>query len=134
MSFRPFSLILLMMCMLSSAYAEPQDKNALQGRWQATEATSNGEAPPAGLLEKLSLVFTNDMVIIMGAPLTRFTIDTNFTPARIDILNSRRQVGIYELKGDTLKLCVGMDGDRPKSFRTQKYTDHTYMLLKRVKD
>ena len=83
-----------MMGVLLSAYADPQDKKALQGKWQATEATSNGEAPPAGLLEKLSLIFTNDMVIIMGAPLTRFAIDTNFTPARIDILNSRHQVGI----------------------------------------
>ena len=116
------------------AGAEPQDQKALQGKWQATEATSNGEPPPAGMLEKISLVFTNNMISVMGAPSVRFIIDTNATPARIDILNSARQVGIYELKGDTLKLCVGVSGDRPNAFVTKKYTDQTYMLLKRVKE
>ena len=134
MSFRLLTLIALLLWVSLPARAEPQDQKALQGKWQATEATSNGEPPPAGTLEKLSLVFTNNMVSVMGAPPVRFTIETNATPARIDILNSVRQVGIYELKGDTLKLCVGMDGDRPKAFLTKKYTDHTYMLLKRLKE
>ena len=65
----------------------------------------------------------------MGAPPTRFTIDSRVTPAHIDFLNSRHQVGIYELKGDTLKICIGMDGDRPTSFRTEKHTDHTYYVV-----
>ena len=85
------------------------------------------------MLERLTLVFNGDTVSIMGAAPTRFTIDTKLTPARIDILNSRHQVGIYELKEDTLKLCFGMDGDRPNTFHTEPHTDHTYMRLKRVK-
>src|SRR5262249_19743747 len=75
--------------------SQDQDKAALQGRWRAVEATSNGEPPPAGMLERLTLVFNGDTVSIMGAPPTRFTIDPKSTPARIDILNSRHQVGIY---------------------------------------
>jgi uncharacterized protein (TIGR03067 family) len=114
--------------------AGAQNKVALEGKWRAVEATSNGEPPPAGLLEKLTVVFVGETVSVMGPSPTRFTIDTSFRPAHIDILNSRRQVGIYELKGDALKLCVGTDGDRPNAFRTEKYTDHTYMLLKRVKE
>jgi len=50
-------------------------------------------------------------------------VDDSFTPAHIDILNSRHQAGIYELKGDALKVCFGMDGDRPKGFTTEKHTD-----------
>ena len=115
-------------------YATQQGKAELQGKWKATEATSNGEPPPPGMLEKLTLVFNGDSVSIMGAPLTRFTVDTSFTPAHIDLMNSRNQVGIYELKNDTLKVCFGVDGDRPKSFHTEKGTDHTYMLLKRIRD
>jgi uncharacterized protein (TIGR03067 family) len=114
--------------------SQDQDKAALQGRWRAVEATSNGQPPPAGMLERLTLVFNGDTVSIMGAPPTRFTIDTKSTPSRIDILNSRHQVGIYELNEDTLKLCFGMDGDRPKAFHTEPRTDHTYMRLKRVKE
>ena len=116
-----------------SACNEKQDRTALQGKWRAVEATSNGEAPPAGMLEKLILVFSRESVSIMASAPARFTIGTNFVPAHMDILNSRHQVGIYELKGDTLKVCFGMDGDRPTTFHTEKYTDHTYILLERVK-
>lgn len=113
--------------------SESEDRAALQGKWRAIEATSNGEPPPPGMLASLTLAFSGEMVSIMGAPPTRYTLDTKFSPPHIDFLNSRRQVGIYELKGDSLKLCIGMDGDRPTSFHTEKYTDHTYMLLQRVK-
>jgi uncharacterized protein (TIGR03067 family) len=113
-------------------HAEPRPETPLQGRWHAVEASSNGEPPPAGLMERLTLAFEGETVSTMGAPPTRFTIDSSVTPAHIDFLNSRHQVGIYELKGDTLKICIGMDGDRPASFQTEKHTDHTYMLLKRT--
>ena len=114
--------------------ASEQDKAALQGKWHAIEATSNGEAPPPGMLEKLTLVFSGDTVSIMGAPPTRFRLDATAKPPHIDFLNSHDQVGIYMLDGDTLKLCTGEHGDRPGVFSTKKYTDHTYMLLKRTKE
>jgi len=122
-----------MVCLALLGQTDAQDRAAQQGTWQATEATSNGDPPPAGMLERLTLVFTDDKVSIMGSAPTGFKIDTSFKPAHIDFLNSRHQMGIYELKGDTLKLCSGMDGDRPTTFRTEKYTDHIYILLKRAK-
>jgi uncharacterized protein (TIGR03067 family) len=114
--------------------ASEQDKAALQGKWRAIEATSNGEPPPNGMLERLTLVFSGDTVSIMGAPPTGFRLDATAKPAHIDFLNSHNQVGIYILEGDTLKLCTGENGDRPSVFSTKKFTDHTYMLLKRVKE
>ncbi|MBZ5724292.1 MAG: TIGR03067 domain-containing protein [Acidobacteriia bacterium] len=123
----------LTVCLTLPGQTDAQDRAALQGTWRAIEATSNGDPPPAGMLEKLTLVFAGEKVSIMGKAPTGFKIDTSFQPAHIDFLNSRHQVGIYELKGDTLKLCTGMDGDRPTTFRTEKYTDHTYILLKRTK-
>jgi len=77
---------------------DPQDRAALQGTWRAIEATSNGEPPPAGMLEKLTLVFAGDKFSIMGSAPTGYKIDASFKPAHIDFLNSRHQVGIYELK------------------------------------
>ena len=41
--------------------------------------------------------------------------------------------GIYELKGDDLKMCVGMDGDRPKEFATQAGINTMLFVLKRDK-
>ena len=114
--------------------ASDQDQASLQGKWRAIEATSNGEPPPAGMLQKLTLVFSEDTVSIMGATPTRFRLDLTVKPAHIDFLNSHKQVGIYLLEGDTLKLSTGENGNRPNLFLTKKYTDHTYMLLKRVKE
>ena len=130
----PVSLFAILVCVSLFAYAGPQDGSVLQGKWRAIEATSNGEPPPPGMLERLTLVFDGGRVSIMGSQPTRFMVDDSFTPAHIDILNSRHQAGIYELKGDALKVCFGMDGDRPKGFTTEKHTDRTYMLLKRVKE
>jgi uncharacterized protein (TIGR03067 family) len=126
----------LLIFLLHTAFGSTpdQDRHALEGKWRAIEATSNGQPPPPGMLEKLTLVFRDNTISVMGAPPTRFTLDTNLTPSRIDILNSRHQVGIYELKDDILKLCIGMDGDRPKAFHTEPGTDHTFMRLKRIKE
>jgi uncharacterized protein (TIGR03067 family) len=135
---KPTLLLLLLLVALFTisglCRASDQDQAALQGKWRAIEATSNGEPPPSGMLEKLTLVFSGDTVSIMSAPPTRFRLDATTKPAHIDFLNSHNQVGIYILDGDTLKLCTGENGNRPSVFSTKKYTDHTYMLLKRIKE
>lgn len=123
-----------LICVSMAGYAAESDVTALQGRWQAIEATSNGEPPPPGMLEKLTLVFKDETVSIMGAPPSRFTVDTTFVPAHIDLMNSLHQVGIYELKEDMLKVCFGIQGDRPKTFHTEKGTNRTFIALKRVKN
>jgi uncharacterized protein (TIGR03067 family) len=126
--------LVLLIIVLTGYTCQDQDKTSLEGKWRAIEATSNGEPPPPGMLDKLTLIFRGNTISILGSSPTRYTIDNNFTPARIDILNSRNQVGIYELKDDVLRMCFGMDGDRPKAFHTEPHTDHTYMRLKRVKE
>lgn len=126
-------LFLLLMGLAWPSQASDQDIAALRGKWVAVEASSNGEPPPDGMLEKISLVFVGDSVSIMGGAPIHFKADSSFTPAHIDFLNTRRQVGIYLLDGDMLKICTGQAGDRPTAFTTEKFTDHTYFLLKRVK-
>ena len=125
-------LITIVLCSIASA-AEQSIGSRLQGRWLALEATSNGEAPPAGMLERLTLRFVGDKVEIMGAPLTSYRIDDSKKPAHIDILNSKQQVGILEINGDELRLCFGQKSDRPTQFRTKPYTDHTFIRLVREK-
>jgi uncharacterized protein (TIGR03067 family) len=129
-----FCFLVALLTFASVCHASDQDKAALQGTWRATEATSNGEPPPNGMLERLTLVFSGDTVSIMGGAPTPFRLNATAKPAQIDFLNNRNQVGIYMLDGDTLKLCTGQHGDRPNVFSTRKYTDHTYMLLKRIKE
>jgi len=121
-------LLAILVCVSLFAYAGPQDGSVLQGKWRAIEATSNGEPPPPGMLESLPWSLTAEECL-SWFPTDSIMVDDSFTPAHIDILNSRHQVGIYELKGDALKVVFGMDGDRPKGFTTEKHTDRTYMLL-----
>jgi len=126
-------ILLLLLSVALPSRASDQDIAALRGKWVAVEASSNGEPPPEGMLEKISLVFVSDSVSIMGGAPIHFKADSSFTPAHIDFLNAHHQVGIYLLNGDLLKICTGQEGDRPTAFTTEKYTDHTYFLLKRVK-
>lgn len=135
LTFLPIAFLILLLLGGSAAPSRASDEDiaALRGKWVAVEATSNGEPPPPGMLQKLIVVFVGDSVSIMGATPIHFKADASFTPAHIDFLNTNRQMGIYLLEGDTLKMCTGQAGDRPTTFSTEKYSDHTYFLLKRVK-
>ena len=57
----------------------------------------------------------------------RYTLDASKSPAHIDMVytdgpdKGRTVKGVYELKGDTLKLCVSRpDGDRPAALSSRK--------------
>jgi uncharacterized protein (TIGR03067 family) len=128
-----FVFLCLLLCVLTAGPAVAVAGSGLEGKWQAFEATSNGEPPPPGMLQQLTLVFRGETLSIMGAPPSRFTVDESFSPAHIDLLNSLHQVGIYELKGDVLRVCFGIQGDRPKAFHTENGTNRTFIALKRVK-
>jgi uncharacterized protein (TIGR03067 family) len=108
-----------------------KDKAALQGEWEIISAESNGEPPPAGLLDGAKLVFSADNLSLMGKDGT-FELDARTSPRQINFIRGKvRQLGIYELDEDRLKLCVGPADDRPKEFKTKKFTDHSLFLLKR---
>lgn len=126
------SLTIYLFCISLMGHASDQQiKMALQGKWNAVSATSNGESAPTGMLEKMIFIFSGETVSIMGATPIQYKTNDQHRPAHIDFLNSRGQVGIYELKGNLLRLCVGQNGDRPSAFKTKKYTDHTCILLRR---
>jgi uncharacterized protein (TIGR03067 family) len=111
--------------------ASQQDHTALQGEWEIVSAESNGEPPPPGFLDGTRFSFTDDKLILMGKEGT-FELDATRSPKQIDFIRGKsRQIGIYELDGDQLKLCVGPADDRPKEFKTKPRTDHSLFVLKR---
>ena len=108
-----------------------QDHAAIQGEWVVVSAESNGEPPPPGLLDAAKFVFAGDSLDLLGKKGT-FVLDASTNPRQVDFVRGKiRQIGIYELDGDSLKLCVGPEDDRPKAFKTKPRTDHSLFVLKR---
>jgi uncharacterized protein (TIGR03067 family) len=103
--------------------------------------TFDGEERPKQALAGLKLVigdgtltaYVNDR----KGNVNKITLDPKKKPARIDLLRQglkESALGIYELKGDRLKMCYGEPGkDRPEKFESES-GDRLFLLeLERVK-
>lgn len=116
------------------------DKEKFQGKWKAEKAVRNGEEAPAEELAKMSIVFKDNVAIPHEGENARdeaeFTLDEKKKPKTIDIRpkqgNEKLIEGIYELDGDTLKICFAKAG-RPSKFESTAGSDVMFIVLKRVK-
>jgi uncharacterized protein (TIGR03067 family) len=102
----------------------PDDLLPLQGRWNLRSIEVDGQpVPPVGGIEVLGDRFT---ALGMGHEYSgTIEMDASATPKRFDLIFSagpeagNRNLGIYELQGDSWKLCLNMTGGpRPQSFAT----------------
>jgi len=118
--------------------AGANDAVDLRGTWKAEQIESAGKAhpDPKGLL----LVVHDDTLEIKEgkrpAMAARFKLQTATNPKSIDLESTEGTIpGIYQLGGDTLKLCWRMGGergDRPAEFVTKAGEDGvTLMVFKR---
>jgi uncharacterized protein (TIGR03067 family) len=95
------------------------DKELIQGTWIPVSGEENGKKIPK---EKLTdkLIFTEDKVTMQRAGgesrKGTYTIDPEKKPKELDLtFGNNTYMGIYELKGTTLKY-VGMERGRPSAF------------------
>jgi RNA polymerase sigma-70 factor (ECF subfamily) len=105
-----------------------QDKDRIQGTWVAVSGESDGKEVPDEFVKKCKIVFAGDKITIGGLVKVpgeeeaqgTFKLDPATKPPTIDLTISEKEraLGIYELKGDTLKLCmIEADGnERPTQF------------------
>src|SRR5437764_624829 len=110
---------------LLPADAKSSDQEKIQGTWTVESATRGGMPAPDDMIKNTKFVFAGTKVTIQGgggpgAEEATFTLDGGKKPGAIDIKPMSRPEqavkGIYELQGDTLKLCVKREGDRPTEF------------------
>src|SRR6516225_4042626 len=102
------------------------DEEMLQGEWLSLKRESAGKSQ---ILTRDSLYyhkfkFEGDKVnYICGKTddVGTFAIDSSKKPKRIDYTASTGFLmeGIYELSGDTLKLCFGNPNERPTEFKSK---------------
>jgi uncharacterized protein (TIGR03067 family) len=127
---------------------KPKGLDQLKGTWTAVSLERGGEKLPEDMLKELNmqLLFAGDKYTerIKGEVNEEGTIkiDTSKKPATID-LNIRTgddkgklQLGIFEVKGDTLRLCLAVpDGkERPTTFASPEGKTDANVVFKRGKE
>jgi uncharacterized protein (TIGR03067 family) len=135
------------------------DLPKLEGTWEITEATDDGKPVPQEKVKGARFVFRKDVLAIIGArgeealrghirpgsPPQPGAMDLVSDPGTapnkpskslFDELRGETVVGIYELSGDDLQICVAKPGEwaRPTLFRTDSGPGHLMFDLKRLKE
>lgn len=108
------------------------DRKMLEGTWQLVEAELGGTKLPQPSGKSLRLVLKGDRYELQGAESPdegTVKLFSDQTPKAMDIIGDKGPnkgktfPAIYELKGDTLRICYNLGGpDRPTAFATKKGT------------
>ena len=106
----------------------PDDAKALQATWKPAKAELAGQPMAADVLKTISLKMDNGKYeVFVGTQPDRgtYTIDATAKPKSITVVGTegpnkgKTFPAIYELKGDTLRICYDLSGaKRPAEFRT----------------
>jgi uncharacterized protein (TIGR03067 family) len=105
---------------------DKEDKEKLQGEWVSLKRESAGKSQiltrDSPLYHKFN--FEGDKVTCTAFspdPGGTFAIDSSKKPKTIDYTTATGFLmeGIYELNGDTLKLCFGNPNERPTEFKSK---------------
>ena len=121
-----------------------REEEKLAGTWRVTAAKAMGERVPPDQLPKMKLTFKDGKFTVQHGndkPLEgTYKIDPSKTPKTIDITNrttgpeeGKKQVGIYELTDNELKICASdASKKRPTDFDTRNKEGYTVLVLRRV--
>jgi uncharacterized protein (TIGR03067 family) len=111
--------------------------------WRFVEIEAEGQKIPEKAFEKDTLVLRgNQFTSYVSGRIVHgiFKIDPIAKPKTIDIIftegpgKGHSQKGIYELDGDTQKICIAMpDQPRPTEFASKAGSGHVMEILKREK-
>jgi uncharacterized protein (TIGR03067 family) len=114
-----------------------------RGTWKFVSIENEGQAVPKAQYEGARLTLKGDQFTFrQGADSTHgtFKVDPAKQPKTIDVTftdgpdKGKTIVGVYELKGDTYKVCLQLKGkERPKEFRSQAESGHVLQVLQRVR-
>jgi uncharacterized protein (TIGR03067 family) len=145
--FAPLALLLLSGAI--QAEDAKKDLEQLQGTWEIVEVVSDGQAAPADKVKGGQVVFKDDEMTLKESSddkdprKFRIQLDPSKKPKALDSTALNRDykgsvtLAIYELDGDTLKLCAPNNHeakkDRPKAFKSEGGSELVLLTLKQVK-
>ena len=129
---------------LAPAAQDRADENkgpkAFEGTWVAVFAQLNGKQAPKEALKDVTMTFAGEKFTLKEPRIGRvvegtFRIDPSKSPREYSataVVGGRKltTVGIYELDGDTLKICYTPEGgNRPAGFSTKGGTAEQPVFL-----
>jgi uncharacterized protein (TIGR03067 family) len=114
--------------------APVDDREAIQGKWRLVSgAIGDSEFKDSDDI----WTFTKTHLVYESGKKDSYTLDPKKNPKQFDCVIVRddqpkeTMIGIYELKGDDLKISLTeSDSPRPKKFEVSR--DHNFFVLKRV--
>lgn len=122
-----------------------KDLQQMAGKWKITELVINGETGPKDALGAAVTIHGKTMTVTLKGPGGKeesksmtLSIDPTKSPRHIDMKLGKdaAALGIYELKGDTLRIC-GSDPprskDRPTNFKPRQGEHRVLFTLTRTK-
>jgi uncharacterized protein (TIGR03067 family) len=141
-----FTAVLLLPAAVLQDDAAKKELDKLQGSWTATEYEYNGNKGDANFVKQIKLICKDDKytqkigdeVVEEGT----HKLDPTKKPKTMDITvtagqeKGKTQLAIYELEGDTFKICAAAHGakERPKEFTAKAGSGQLLIVLKRDKD
>ncbi len=125
--------------------AKPTDQEKIQGKWTFVSGESDGKPVAADKIAKSVVVIGKDTILVRdGNNKTTwevsYRIDPTKSPRTITMqltegeFKGQKTEGIYQLEGDSLKLCYALPGGtRPAGFTTKEGGKTNCFTLKRGK-
>ena len=122
--------------------AVKKDLAQLQGEWSMVSGSADGQPMPDLLLKQMKRVCKGDeATVTMAGQIyikAKVTIDPSKKPKTIDyqmtdgFTKGKKQLGIYEVDGESFKSCFGKPGaERPTDFTSQPGDGRTLSVWKR---
>ena len=126
------------------AAKSPDDTKAVQGNWKPAKAELAGQPMPDAVLKSISLKLDNGKYeVFVGDKPDRgtYTLDSATKPKSMTITGTegpnrgKTFPAIYELKGDTLRICYDLSGTkRPTEFKSVADTQLYLVTYNRKKE
>jgi uncharacterized protein (TIGR03067 family) len=119
--------------------AAKKEMDALQGEWTLVSATRDGKDMPAERVKGYKNTVKGDKFSITSEGKTAeegtMKLDPSKKRKEVEFIlaeGEKTALGIYELSGDTYKLCYAQPGkDRPKEFSAKEGTGYTLSVWQR---
>ena len=138
-----FTLALVLSVMQTANGDDPNDCDAVQGTWLASAAELGGKPFPEEVRKSIKLTLKDGKyTVTVGKNPDQGTVklDSSAKPKALDISGTegpnkgKTFLAIYELDGDTLKICYDLSGKaRPTEFKTAEGTQQFLVTYKREK-